>query len=62
MNPIKFFDTGAFVYFAKIIEWEFPNFSVATHTQELLNIEKEIQEKGYLLGTEHRYLLVAQNK
>ncbi|NCD05800.1 MAG: class I SAM-dependent methyltransferase [Spirochaetia bacterium] len=62
MNPVKFFDTGAFVYFAKIIEWEFPDFSVSTHTQELLNIEKEIQEKGYLLGTEHRYLLVAKNK
>lgn len=62
MNPVKFFDTGAFVYFAKIIEWEFPNFSVSNYTKELLNIEKEIQEKGYLLGTEHRYLLVAKNK
>lgn len=27
-RPIKFYDVGAFVWFARIIEWEFPEFSV----------------------------------
>jgi len=27
-RPIRFFDIGAFVWFARIIQWEFPSFSV----------------------------------
>ena len=30
-QPIKFFDVGALVWFAKIIEWEFVNFKVDTY-------------------------------
>ena len=59
-TPIKFYDTGALVYFAKIIKWEFPNFSVDKCLSELIDIEKEIEEKGYLEGTEHRYIVVAR--
>ena len=60
-SPIRFFDTGAFVYFAKIIEWEFPGFSVDSHIVRLYEFENEIAEKGYLEGTEHRYMLVVKN-
>ncbi len=59
---IKFFDTGALVYFAKIIEWEFPGFSVASSFENLCLIEREIAEKGYVQGTEHRFILVARNQ
>lgn len=57
---IKFYDIGAFVYFAKIIEWEFPNFSVIQHYNKLLELEKEISIKGYLEGLEHRFFVVAR--
>lgn len=59
-TPIRFYDTGALVYFAKIIEWEFPNFSVDTCFENLCKIDKEINETGYIEGTEHRFLIVAK--
>jgi SAM-dependent methyltransferase len=58
--PLRFLDTGAFVYYARIIEWEFTGFSVDTHLPALIEIDKEIQTKGFLEGTEHRYYLVAR--
>ena len=61
-TPIKFFETSALVYFAKIIEWEFPNFTVEKSLNELIEIDKEIEKKGYFVGTEHRYIVVARKK
>lgn len=58
ITPILFYDLGAFVYFAKIIEWEFIDFSVDKCFKQLLDMQKEIEEKGYLQGSEHRYLMV----
>lgn len=57
---IRFYDIGALVYFAKIIEWEFPNFSVESCFDELCKCQIEIEEKGYIQGTEHRFLIVAK--
>lgn len=57
---VRFYDIGALVYFAKIIEWEFPNFSVEACFDKLSLCQKEIEEKGYLQGTEHRFLIVAK--
>lgn len=59
-RPIRFFDTGALVWFAKIIEWEFINFSVDSCFDNLLKAECHIQQNGYIEGTTHRYLIVAQ--
>lgn len=59
-TPIRFYDTGALVYFAKIIEWEFPNFSVDTCFENLCEIDKEINKFGFIEGTEHRFLIVAK--
>lgn len=58
--PIRFFDVGALVYFAKIIEWEFPGFSVDSSFEALCECQKEIQEKGFIQGTEHRFVIVAK--
>ncbi len=57
---LKFLDTGALVYFAKIIEWEFIDFSVDNCFEELLKIEKEIANKGYVRSKEHRYFIEAR--
>ena len=37
-RPIRFYDVGALVWFAKIIEWEFPGFSVEACFPRLLEI------------------------
>lgn len=59
---IRFYDIGAFIYFAKIIKWEFPDFLVKNSIYELNQINLEIEKNGYLEGTEHRYLIVAKKK
>ena len=61
-RPIVFYDIGAFVWFARIIEWEFPSFSVDNCYDELLTMQEEIDKNGKVLGTTHRYLLVARKK
>ena len=58
--PIKFYDVGAFVWFARIIEWEFPGFSVDNCFEKLLAMQKTIEETGEIAGTTHRYLIVAR--
>ena len=59
-SPMKFYDVGALVFWAKIIVWEFPGFSVKTHIDKLLDCQKEIDEKGFLQGTGHHFLIVAK--
>lgn len=59
-RPIRFFDVGALVWFARIIQWEFPGFSVDTHLEGLLNAQRIQDECGSIDGTVHRFLLVAK--
>ena len=59
-RPIKFLDVGALVWFARIIQWEFPDFSVDTHLERLMNAQKILEERGSIDGRIHRFLLVAQ--
>jgi len=58
--PIKVYDVGALVYMAKVIVWEYPGFSVKTHTDKLLDCQREIEEKGFLEATGHRFLIAAK--
>jgi len=58
---LRFYDTGAVVFFAKIIEWEFPNFSVDACYDKLCRLQDELEEKGFIQSFEHRFILVAQN-
>lgn len=59
-RPIRFYDVGALVWFARIIEWEFPGFSVDTCRERLLNAQRILEQNGCLEGRIHRFLLVAQ--
>ena len=59
-RPIQFYDMGAFVWFARIIEWEFPNFSVDSCFENLLEMQKKMEEQGSVEGTVHRYFIVAR--
>ena len=59
-RPIRFFDVGALVWFARIIQWEFPNFAVDTHLDNLLNTQRILEEHGSIDGSIHRFLLVVR--
>jgi len=55
-----FYDIGALVYYAKIIQWEFPDFSVEGCFDILVELHKRIDKDGYLESIGHRYLLIAK--
>lgn len=59
-RPVIFYDVGAFVWFARIIEWEFPGFSVDKCFEQLLKMQELIDRDGKLEGTIHRYLIIAE--
>ena len=61
-GPICFYDVGAFVWFARIIEWEFPGFSVESCFDRLLKLQEKIERDGKICGTTHRYLIVARKR
>jgi len=61
-RPIRFYDVGALVWFARIIEWEFPGFAVDTHMKNLLTAQKILDARGSIDGSIHRFLLVARKK
>ena len=61
-RPISFYDVGAFVWFARIIEWEFPGFSVDRCFDRLLKLQETIDRDGRITGTTHRYLIVARKR
>ena len=59
-RPIRFYDVGAFVWFARVNPWEFPGFSVERCFDRLLSLQEDLQRDGVIEGTIHRYLLVAR--
>ena len=58
--PIRFFETAALVWFAKIIEWEFVGFSVDKCFEQLMAVENEIKHKGYVCANVHRFYIAAR--
>ena len=44
--PIKFYDIGALVWYAHIIEWEFPNFSVNNCLENLFKAQEILEKQG----------------
>ena len=59
-RPIRFYDIGALVWFARIISWEFPDFSVDTHLENLRKAQQLLEKNGCVEGLAHRFFLVAQ--
>ena len=59
-RPISFSDTGALIWFAKVIPWEFAGFSVEKCFERLLAAERVIAEKGRIEGRIHRFYIAAQ--
>ena len=61
-RPIRFYDVGALVWFARIIEWEFPGFSVDSCLDRLTKAHRQIQAQCCVEGSIHRFMLVAEKK
>ena len=51
---------GALVWFARVLPWEFPGFSVDACRERLCRAQEILDRNGVIEGTIHRYLLVAQ--
>ncbi|WP_240644651.1 class I SAM-dependent methyltransferase [Paenibacillus paeoniae] len=56
----RFYDVGAFVYFAKILEWEFSGFSVEKCYNELCLLQAKIETDGSFTSKEHRFFIMAR--
>ena len=61
-RPIRFFDVGALAWFARIIQWEFPGFSVDTHLEGLMEAQRLLERQGCVEGRIHRFLLAAEKQ
>lgn len=57
---LRFKDIEALVYFAKIIQWEFPNFSVDNCFEKLCKLQDVLKINGYIESLEHRFILVCK--
>ena len=57
---LKFLDLGALAYFVSIIKWEFPNLDVEDKFDKFLLLKEELDENGYILSVQHRYLIVSK--
>jgi len=57
----RFLDVGAIVYYAKIIEWLFPDFSVDKNFAQLCKLHQTLLENGYIECTQHRFIIVGKN-
>lgn len=58
-KPIEFYEVGALVWFARVIQWEFVDFSVERCFERLLEAQKVVERDGRIKGQVHRYYLVA---
>lgn len=59
-RPIEFYDTGALVWFARIIEWEFIDFSVDKCLDRLIEADRLIEQNGAVGGQVHRFYFSAR--
>ncbi|MEN3239349.1 SAM-dependent methyltransferase [Fructilactobacillus sanfranciscensis] len=59
---MKFFDVRAIVYYASVIPWEFPDFSVENNLCELQNLAKIIHQFVSISTNEDRFIMIARKK
>jgi len=56
---LSFTDVGAIVYYLKAIPWLVPGFSVETHLQNLLTLQRRLESGQGLTFTAGKYLIEA---
>ncbi|MBR4960636.1 MAG: class I SAM-dependent methyltransferase [Clostridia bacterium] len=57
---MDFYDLEAFIWFAKIIPWEFTDFSVDGCAEALYRADEIIRKDGRIRGTTHRFCIAAR--
>ncbi|MBU5670287.1 class I SAM-dependent methyltransferase [Paenibacillus brevis] len=57
---LTFLDIGALVQFARIIEWEFPGFTVERCYPQLMRLQNRLQKDGKITTREHRFMVIAR--
>ena len=58
----RYLDVGAFVWYAKVLPWEFPDFSVERCFSQLLELDALCEKLGYIPHTQHRFILIARKR
>jgi SAM-dependent methyltransferase len=60
-GQLAFTDVGAIVYYLKAVPWLVPGFSVDTHTQYLLALQRRLENGEALAFTARKYLIEAHS-
>lgn len=55
----RYLDIGAVVYFLSVIDWQVPGFDIHTHEEKLRQVDRIIQEEGWLTTWEHFFIIEA---
>lgn len=58
----RYLDVGAFVWYAKVLPWEFPDFSVDRCFPQLLELDALCEKLGYIPHTQHRFIIIARKR
>lgn len=58
-GQLIFHDVGVVVYYLKAVPWLVPGFSVMTHTDNLMRLERRLQGQGQLAFEARKYLVEA---
>ena len=59
-GDLAFTDVGAVVYYLHAVPWLVPGFSVASHGQQLLDLQAKLNQSDSLVFTARKYLLEAK--
>lgn len=57
----RYHDIGAVIYLAKVLEWEFPGFSVEKCFTKLCRLYEDWIKTGYIETREHRFINIARS-
>lgn len=58
-RPVIFYDVGALVWFARVIPWEFPEFSVEKSIDRLCMAQAILEKDSCIKGSIHRFMIIA---
>ena len=59
-GQLSFTDVGAIVYYLRAVPWLVPGFSVATHSEQLLTLQRRLESGERLAFVARKYLLEAR--
>lgn len=55
-----FHDMEGLIYYVQRILWEYPEFTVETHFNQLIEIQKELVNKGFVYNRQHRFIVIGK--